>query len=117
MTAFRDSLRGYGHNIYKRDGFKCVYCGLDGSRSFSSWLNLSCDHLLPRDNPNWNNPEFIVTACIFCNGADNHYFKKAKERGITFKSKNRDELIDQRKPYVLKTRNEYKDFWAKNVRS
>ena len=73
-VTFSDSLRGYAFSIHERDNFKCRYCGLDGSESFDNWLSLSWDHLLPKLHPNRDNHEYIVTACMFCNTADNQYF-------------------------------------------
>ena len=113
--AFTDSLRGYAHPVHKRDGFKCRYCGLDGSESFENWIRLSWDHLLPTGHADRDNMNFIVTACMFCNIADNWYFKKAEERGLKFDGMIPEELVEQRKPYVLKVRKEYRHFWEANV--
>ena len=110
-----ESLRGYGHQIYKRDGFKCVYCGVDGSKSFDVWLTLTCDHLLPKGHPDRENSEFIVTACNFCNVAENRYFSKADKLGLTFDGLTRELLIARRKPYVEEVRRKFKGFWEKEV--
>lgn len=80
MQKVNDSLRGYSHNVHKRDHFVCRYCGLDGTLSFANWLAPSWDHLLPTGDPNRDNEDFIVTACLFCNGADNRYFDHTKRR-------------------------------------
>ena len=117
MPAYDDSLRGYTFPIHKRDGFKCVYCGLDGLLDFSAWLSLSRDHLLPVGHQQRDDCEYMVTACIFCNQADNHYFEQAEKRGIRFDGKTRDELVAQRAPYVMKTREDYRGFWERKVRS
>ena len=55
MPGFTDALRGYAFPVHQRDGFKCRYCGLDGTQSFANWLSLSWDHLLPKDHPNRDN--------------------------------------------------------------
>lgn len=116
MTArFYDSLRGYAFEVLKRDGFKCRYCGLAGTESFDAWLALSWDHLLPKGHPERDNPKFIVAACNFCNTADNRYFDLAKKRGIRFEGLSQDELVEQRKPFVLKTRDSYREFWSEHV--
>jgi hypothetical protein len=78
-------------------------------------LTLSVDHLLPKGHPKRDDSDHIVTACNFCNTADNHYFEKAEERGISFNGKTREELVAQRLPYVQKVRQDYRDFWTKNV--
>lgn len=116
MPKFDDSLRGYAFPIHLRDQFTCRYCGADGKKSFSTWLTLSWDHLLPKEHPERNNPEFIVTACQFCNTAANHYFEQAEANGITFDGKTPDELVAQRLPFVLKTRESYRDFWEEKVK-
>jgi hypothetical protein len=116
MPGFTDALRGYAFPVHQRDGFKCRYCGLDGTQSFANWLSLSWDHLLPKDHPNRDNLEFIVTACLFCNTADNRYFDLALKRGLQFDGLGPDELVEQRRPYVEKTRQNYQAFWEENVR-
>ena len=113
MTTYSDSLRGYGHKIYERDNFICQYCGIDGSQSFDIWLSLSIDHLLPKGHPNRDNPDYIVTACNFCNTADNHYFTKYD---LNFDNISPEQLIEQRKPYVQKVRDNYREFWEANVK-
>lgn len=115
MAAYTDALRGYAFPVHKRDNFICRYCGLDGKKSFADWLCLSWDHLLPRGHPDRNKIDYIVTACLFCNTADNRYFDQAKKRGLMFDGKTPDELIAQRLPYVLATREKYRQFWLTNV--
>jgi hypothetical protein len=115
MPGFDDALRGYAYPIHKRDGFRCRYCGLDGTQSFASWLSLSWDHLLPKGDPRRDDPEYIVTACMFCNVADNRYFDLAAQRGLHFEGLTPDELVAQRLPYVEGTRQKYREFWNVNV--
>jgi hypothetical protein len=117
MAKYTDSLRGYAFEVLKRDGFKCRYCGLDGRRSLDAWLTLSWDHLLPKGNPQRDNPEFIVAACNFCNTADNRYFDLAESRGLKFDGLSCEELVVQRKKYVEATRRSYYEFWLQNVSS
>ncbi|HEX6981844.1 MAG TPA: HNH endonuclease [Balneolaceae bacterium] len=47
------------HNIMKRDGHKCQYCG--------SSRNLTIDHVLPRSRDGQDTWENLVTACDKCN--------------------------------------------------
>ena len=117
MPTFDDSLRGYALPVHKRDGFVCRYCCVNGKESFDMWLTLSWDHLLPKNHPDRDNSDYIVTACKFCNTADNRYFDLAEERGLLFDGKTPDELVEQRTPYVVKTRNSYMAFWDANVRT
>ena len=115
MAKYTDSLRGYAHPIHVRDSFTCRYCGLDGKASFDNWLALTEDHLLPKGHPNRDDIEYRVSACHFCNTADNQFFVQAEERGLKFDGLTQQELVAQRKPYVLRTRKNYRDFWARNV--
>jgi 5-methylcytosine-specific restriction endonuclease McrA len=69
MPGFTDALRGYALAVHRRDGFQCRYCGLDGAATFAAWLSL-----YPKGRPNRDNPDYLVTACMFCNTADNRYF-------------------------------------------
>lgn len=116
MPGFTGSLRQYSFKVHKQDGFKCRYCGLDGTESFANWLSLSLDHLLPPGHVSRKNPEYTVTACMFCNTSDNKYFEQAEARGLQFDGKTPDELIAQRLPYVEKTRASYREFWEQHVR-
>jgi 5-methylcytosine-specific restriction endonuclease McrA len=117
MPGFTDALRGYALPIHRRDAFCCRYCGLDGTQSFANWLSLSWDHLLPKSHPNRDNPDYIVTACMFCNTADNRYFDLAAKRGLRLEGLTPDELVAQRLPYVEKTRDSYREFWADHIES
>jgi len=116
MINYTDSLRGYAFEILRRDGFRCRYCGADGTKSFDTWLTLSWDHLLPKGHPNRDNPDYIVAACHFCNTSDNRYFDLAEERGLKFDGFTPDELVRQRMPYVQATRQNYKKFWEEKVK-
>ena len=117
MQSFTDSLRGYAFPTHQRDRFICRYCGVDGNKSFDTWLTLSWDHLLPKGHPDRDNPDFIVAACNFCNTADNRYFDLVEKRGLVIDDMTPDELVEQRKPYVTATRESYRSFWEKNIRS
>jgi len=116
MPRFGDALRGSAFPTHKRHGFKCVSCGLDGTQSFTAWLSLSWEHLLPKGDPRRDDRAYIVTACMFCNLADNHYFRHAAKRGITFEGKTPDELVVQGRPYVMETREDYRRIYETDVR-
>ena len=116
MVRYTDSLRGYAFDILKRDGFKCRYCGLDGTKSFDAWLTFSWDHLLPKGHINRDNPDYIVAACNFCNTADNRYFDFIAQRGLSLEGLTPDELVAQRKVYVDATRKSYYEFWETQVK-
>jgi len=54
-------------DVFERDGFKCVYCGFDGS-TFEHWAFLAVDHLRPRHLGGGHEAENLRTACNVCNG-------------------------------------------------
>jgi len=114
VEHYDDSLRGYSFKIHKRDNFVCVYCSLDG-KDWPNWLYLSSDHLLPIGHPERENPEYIVTACVFCNELHNRTVFDVQDTNGNLKS--RTELIEQKKLRILERRNEYKKFWEEHVKS
>lgn len=115
MPKFDDALRGYAAEILKRDDYKCRYCGVDGTQSFDTWLSLSWDHLLPKGHPKRDDPDYIVAACHFCNTAANHYFEQAEQLGLKFDDMTPEQLVAQRLPYVLRTRESYREYWESVV--
>lgn len=116
MAKYTDSLRGYAFQTHQRDGFKCRYCGADGTKSFDTWITLSEDHLLPKGHLHRDDPDYKVTACQFCNTADNRYFDLAEKRGLKLDGLTPDELVAQRLLYVQATRQSYQLFWEENVK-
>ena len=55
---------GYGkhrRDVYKRDGYKCVYCG--------SSEDLSLDHVIPQSKGGTHDPSNLVACCFSCNAA------------------------------------------------
>ncbi len=114
VKHYDNSLRGYSFEIHKQDNFVCVYCGLDG-KIWPNWLYLSSDHLLPKGYSGREKPKYIVTACVFCNVLHNKTVFDLENADGKLKSKT--ELIEQKKILVLERRNQYKEFWIKNVKS
>ena len=62
------ALADYGHPVFARDGFTCVYCGFDGN-GFDQWRQLSLEPLLPRNAGGTDDADNLVTVCRFCNSA------------------------------------------------
>ena len=65
------------HNIFKRDGFKCQYCG--------NGKDLTLDHLIPKSrggNSTWYN---LITACRRCNTKKGEFMPE--EIGMSIKRK------------------------------
>ena len=63
--------------IYKRDGFQCVYCGLN--------KNLTIDHVLPKSRGGSNRWTNLVTCCGNCNRKKGD--KTPHEAGMTLRKK------------------------------
>ena len=59
-------VRPLDEEIFKRDNFRCVYCGFNGN-TFENWAFLQVDHFKPRCLGGSDEPENLVTSCIVCN--------------------------------------------------
>ena len=73
---------GYGPPVFEQCGYKCVYCGLDMVATFGNWLQVSIDHVIPRQMAraphnypmDWvEDITNLVTCCRACNDFGNHY--------------------------------------------
>ena len=53
--------------VFRRDHFKCQYCGLDGLHRFENWLVLTVDHVHPHARGGQRSMDNLVTACQPCN--------------------------------------------------
>lgn len=93
----------YGdRDVRLRDRCVCQYCGLDGSRNFEIWMNLTIDHLVPAVPPDERNENKVV-ACYECNSIKRQYMPQ----GDTLAQR----LADARR-YVRKQRDSQRqEFW------
>jgi HNH endonuclease len=72
---------GYGPPVFDRDGYACVYCGLDMLASYQAWLQLSVDHVIPQHmikrhgyRKDWiEDLANLVTCCRSCNEFGNRF--------------------------------------------
>ena len=76
MTA----RHGYGPPVFAECGYACVYCGLDMGATFEAWLQLSVDHVIPRQMADRGWPRALVeditnlvTCCRACNDLGNRF--------------------------------------------
>ncbi|MDR3673932.1 MAG: HNH endonuclease signature motif containing protein [Acidobacteriota bacterium] len=88
--------------IFKRDKFKCYYCGLDGLRDFESWLILTIDHVHPHSKGGQRSMDNLVTACQPCN------LLKGKR---VYKSH------QEARDYVLAQREQWRQIYRKQVKA
>ncbi len=88
--------------VFKRDHFKCQYCGLDGLHRFESWLTLTIDYVHPYARGGPRSLDNLVTACQPCN------LIKGKR---SFASR------EDAKKYVLAKREEWRQQYQEQVKS
>ena len=84
--------------IYKRDHFKCQYCGLDGLKSFENWLVMTVDHVHAYAKGGSLKLENQVTACQPCN---------------TIKGTRHFKTLAEASQYVQAKRAEWQDIYKK----
>jgi 5-methylcytosine-specific restriction endonuclease McrA len=69
--------------VFRRDHFKCQYCGLDGLHKFENWMILSIDHVHPHAGGGTRHIDNLVTCCQPCNVIKGkrpfHSFEDAKK--------------------------------------
>lgn len=106
MKRYSDSLRGYGHAVYVRDNFTCQYCGFDG-RAFPNWLQLSIDHVIPRNSGGLKEVRNLVTSCHACNSMTSRMqFPPGTSTAAALKAKRR-RVRDRHRAFF--------DFWKEHV--
>lgn len=102
----------WSKRIFKRDKFKCAYCGWNGRR-WPRCCFLTADHLLPKGHPERRNEEYIVTACSWCNVLENRWLEN-KTLKLRFDGMSRQQLIAQRKPLIEKRSRDYQEWFKQN---
>jgi len=64
--------------LFKRDDFKCQYCGrspsIDGCK-------LNIDHILPKSKGGTNEPKNLITSCFECNQGKKDILLESREIG------------------------------------
>ncbi len=88
--------------VFKRDHFKCQYCGLDGLHRFENWLVLTVDHVHPHAKGGSRKMENLVTACQPCN---------------LLKGKREFKTIEDAKHFVLAKRAEWEKVFHEQVKA
>lgn len=88
--------------VFKRDHFRCQYCGLDGLHAFENWLVLTIDHVHPHAHGGSRKMSNLVTACRPCNLLKGkHVFKSTEEA----------------REFVLSKREEWRRMYMEQVKS
>jgi hypothetical protein len=100
------SLAGYGADIYRRQYYTCVYCGFDG-RGFDAWMQLTVDHVRPRNSGGTDEPDNLVAACHSCNSVTSR---------MTFlPTATREDILSQKRARVRERRAVFYEHWLKTV--
>lgn len=94
--------RDLAMKVFKRDQFKCYYCGLDGQSDLENWMIMTIDHVHPHAKGGAQNMENLVTACQPCN------LIKGKR---VFKS------LPEAKAYVVAKREEWRQRFEEQVKA
>ena len=90
------------HNIFKRDDFKCLYCGSD--------RNLTLDHVLPRSRGGGNSWTNLATCCTKCNSLKDNKTPEETDMKLRYKPftpnflffiKKIDKISDKWRPYLM----------------
>ena len=76
--------RGDAMKIFRRDHFKCQYCGLDGLARFENWLILTVDHLHPAARGGPRRMDNLLTACQPCNVLKGKHVFTSREEAQQF---------------------------------
>ncbi len=53
--------------IFKRDNYKCFYCGIECAMSFHGKKRITVDHKIPKSKGGGNHMDNLVTCCHECN--------------------------------------------------
>ena len=97
------SLGDYGHPVFKRDGFVCVYCGFDGN-GFDNWRQLGVNRLRPASAGGGDSLDNLVTACNFC--------RSATSRMKFSQDQSAEEILESKKKHVAKRLKSFHKFWS-----
>jgi 5-methylcytosine-specific restriction endonuclease McrA len=100
------SLAGYGAETYARHHYTCVYFGFDG-RGFDVWMQLTVDHLRPRNSCGTDEPDNLAAACHSCNSVTSR---------MTFlPTATREDILEQKRARVRERRAVFYEHWLKTV--
>jgi 5-methylcytosine-specific restriction endonuclease McrA len=85
--------------VFKRDHFKCQYCGLDGLHRYENWLVMTIDHVHPHARGGGRIMDNLVTACQPCNVLKGKHeyasFEDAKKHVLVKREEWRQQFHDQ----------------------
>ena len=94
-------------DVFKRDGFRCTYCGATPSES----VLLEVDHIHPIAEGGTNEIDNLVTACLACNRGKGHRLLTVVPQSLDDKAAETAEREAQIKAYyeILEAKKQRKD--------
>lgn len=96
MTTARKGLsKRTRFEVFKRDGFRCLYCGATPADR-----PLHVDHVKPVSDGGGNEPHNLVTACVDCNGGKSDVPLDQRRLAPTMSSEDAKDHADQIKAYL-----------------
>jgi len=94
------------YQVFKDGFFTCIYCGFDG-RTFDNWMQLTLDHVNPKQCEGEDSYDNLRVACHSCNSITSK---------MTFnKDETTREIIGKKRKQVKMRRVEYYNRWIKTV--
>lgn len=101
-------------NIFKRDHFKCQYCG-----STPPSVVLEIDHINPVSNGGNNDSANLITACFDCNRGKSNGLLNSIPESVVEKSELIEEKLEQVKAYerLIRSKKKYEEKQINEVES
>jgi 5-methylcytosine-specific restriction endonuclease McrA len=92
------SLTDYGVEIYEKYHYTCVYCGFDG-RPFDAWMQLSIDHIRPKNSGGTDESVNLIVSCRSCNSITSKMkFERSQTKAEILRMK-REKVSERRKRF------------------
>lgn len=92
-------------SVYKRDNFRCIYCGKYLFDNLDDWQNCDIDHLITKQTShkdlNYDDPNFWVMSCKVCNT-----YRNSWSPVIELNEDNKEKYINEIRNHIFGRRSE-----------
>jgi 5-methylcytosine-specific restriction endonuclease McrA len=106
--AKKDFRGGVDWDVFVRDKYCCVYCGLDMMVIGNRWDLFAADHLVPKAKGGPDTLTNLVTACLGCNRLKSGFDPTNTEDGIeTLTEGSRNRLIERARKHIESERRKW----------
>lgn len=115
------SLMGYSRDLFRKENYKCVYCGKYFGDSFENWMQLTREHVIPYkqlngdDSKYKDDPRNLRAACSICNNMKTRA-KFTEFEKLPFEERVEKTLQAKRK-IILDRRKQFENFYDNCVRN